>query len=349
MRMAIDFGRSCVGLGEKLVCFPDEVKALCEVFDFVDGCESELWPKVESDPFMPLPDHMRKSRDALLASLPKPGSSHGDVKTNGAQQALFDGVHTDEQDESGRIDNKPHVLRRSNGAQGAGPRQSSTGNNEVAEDPLRGEEVHQFSDEMMSLSERMFAFYGEAPGSLLVPSTNVLALIMKQFYAGFIYESYTQPDRRQELLEAVERFSELRLTKDFWIVQHFEDHEGNDWYRALFVDKVLSLKTRSTRGMRGWLKNSRPEKLEHALECVPSEFRCIVGKETQVYEYGAEKRNALLFESTEVALRMEAAFCLDRLFSRINKRCYDQSFPDIMQHMHKRVPASSEILRRLKS
>ena len=41
IRKAIDFSRSCVGLGAKLVCFSDKVKLLCDVFDFVDGYEVE--------------------------------------------------------------------------------------------------------------------------------------------------------------------------------------------------------------------------------------------------------------------------------------------------------------------
>ena len=50
---ALSFNRSCMVLGEELVCHENAVRGLCEIFDEVDGFAVHVWDHLGKNPFVP--------------------------------------------------------------------------------------------------------------------------------------------------------------------------------------------------------------------------------------------------------------------------------------------------------
>jgi hypothetical protein len=48
---AVEFNESSMALGEKLLCFPEKVASLVEIFNGVDGYECTVWDELQSNPF----------------------------------------------------------------------------------------------------------------------------------------------------------------------------------------------------------------------------------------------------------------------------------------------------------
>jgi len=78
--------------------------------------------------------------------------------------------------------------------------------------------------------------------------------------------------------------------------------------------------------------------VKDAKKCVPPKFRQFLAKETTIHLDGEKKIKAMLFESIDLALRMEAAFCLERLFGLKNKHWYDLKFQDLRKELFNRAP-----------
>jgi hypothetical protein len=358
LRMAIEFGRSCYDLGEQLECFPNKVKNLCVIFDRVDGYETAAWPKLESDPFIPMSAADRKQRDVVLAGLQRPGQSYGRMDSGTVSEpsqrhqsyGRMNSGAASESGQPGAIGLARRLLPVTAGQtmeREAGERKRET----VADNVLRGEEVLAFSDQLMASAQTMFTAELNAKEDVLV-STNILTIILKQCFAGLQYEALLQPDRREELLSAVDRFGVMKLDKDHWVVYRFADEGGEAWYQAEFVNKCLPLKGRSDRGWVYWHRHStsRPWTAVAAAECVPPRYRNIKLLQTEICTRENKKYKATLFGSIEDALSMEAAFWLEANFGTKEKHWYEQSFPElVLQLVNRMLPSGEEILRKLKS
>jgi hypothetical protein len=51
IKKAVEFNESSKALGEKLLCFPDKVALLVEIFNGVDGYECTVWDELRTNPF----------------------------------------------------------------------------------------------------------------------------------------------------------------------------------------------------------------------------------------------------------------------------------------------------------
>ena len=353
MKMSIKFARSCVDLGHELVCYPEKVKMLCEIFDGVDGCSAEVWPTLESDPFIPKPEHVQKFIASLLAEMRHPSSFYEGYNSDQAADYLANSASDSlRQDESGRnavsrheshtVETPLDVSARENPAQEE--KKSKEGDK-----TLRGEEVNKFSVEQLSKSLGLFSASIPTVESSLggMPTTNILALCAKQVCDGLLFEAAMQPEKREILLEAAERFGHIRLTRDHWVVRRFVDQDGKDWYQALFVDSLIPLRNKPYRESPRWARYLRPWVLEEATLCIPPHYRDFVSKQAEVYEADETKMKALLFESIEMALRMEAAFFLERHFWTARTHWYEQPFYDLIQQLSRRILPISQILPNL--
>ena len=345
IRKTIEFARSCSNLGEQLVCFPDKVRALCEIFDGVDDYSMETWRSLDSDPFTA--ENIRKRRELakLTAGMARPGRGYREQESSvietsppiAPKRAPADNTsgigrakHEDLPSEKSTV-RIAHVKEQASlntplasvklqtlaamDLPGSLPfecREDGVQEEKKSKDfevILRGTVVEKFPDELETKSQRLFApelRSGEHLKANEMPTTNILALCVRQFYSGLVYASYMQTDLRGELMKLVEKRSVLCLNKDHWNVHRFLDHDGKDWYRAVYKDSNLPLQSRGNKGLASWIKYDRPYTAKHAKECCPAQFRDIKILETEVYEDNGRKRKSVLFESIEVALRMEA-------------------------------------------
>lgn len=140
------------------------------------------------------------------------------------------------------------------------------------------------------------------------------------------------------------RFGVLRMTKDHWSVYSYVDDNGKEWYRACFVHSSLPLKPRTVEGMPKWFNDQRPQTLKESVQCVPPEFRHIKAKETITHDSDSTRSYSILFETIELALRMEAAFCLEHLFAIESKHWYEQSYTELMTQILARAPSPWEMM-----
>jgi len=372
IRMSLDFNKSCGDLGERLICFPDKVKGLCEIFDQIDGYSTGVWKDLPRNPFIPRPENEQKFIASLLSEMRHPGSFYDDYESAKGSGCLFDiGAQEATRRNSERVLGlfEPMVVVQDNvyGSTTDGPEtaivqvpldtaledslqeeKKSRDNDNI----LRGSEVLEYSDDLLAKSRSMFAPRlpaGEEGSMAGMPTTNLLSICAQQVFAGLLYEAHINPDpaRRELLLEVAEK-GKLGLTKYHWAVHRFQDQAGKDWYRAQFLEASLPMKNRSMKGMPKWVRHLRPYTVKHGMDCIPPHFRndlnvmeAIVGENN-----GDLKRRAILFDDVETALRMESAFFLERSFFSNKKHWYEQSFQDIMQHLiERRIPTNTRILQ----
>lgn len=351
MRMSIELSRSCADLGEQLECYPEKVKMLCAVFDGVDGHPTEVWPNLKSDPFIPRPEHEKIFVDSLLAEMRHPSSFYEGYNSEKAEDHPLDASEPHLQDDSRRSTNEQSesgivqpldVSIREDVAQEE--KESKEGDDCQA---LRGEVVDVFSEDLISKSIGIFAASVPTADASLneMPTTNVLALVVNQVYNGLIYEAAMQPSIREQLLSAAERFRSVQLKRsDHWNVRRFVDSEGKTWYQALSADSLIPMKIRPVRESPKWARYGRPWVLDQAKGCVPPQYRNFVYKQAEIYDVNNTEIKALLFENIEMALRMEAAFVLERYFFTTRRHWHDQPYHDLMQELSKRMLPTSEIL-----
>lgn len=352
VKMSIELARSCANLGEQLVCFPEKVKILCALFDGVDGHSTPVWPNLMSDPFIPKPEHEKKFMETLLAEMKHPSSFYEGYDSEKVGYNSLSENESRLQDDRGITATSVFDL---GAAQSVGMSSQESFGREAKESKsdddcqaLRGEVVDVFSEDLISTSVKLFSvtlFQGSPPLLDDMPTTNILALIVNQVYNGLVYEAAMQPSTREQLLSASERFKSIQLQrKDHWVVRRFVDSEGKNWYQALSDDDLIPMKTRPVRQSPKWARYGRPWVLEQAKGCVPPQFRDFEFLQAEIYDDDDAKIQALLFESIAMALRMEAAFVLDRHFFSTRRHWYDLPFHILMQELSKRILPTSEIL-----
>lgn len=287
IRGAIDFAKSCSDLGERLVCFPEKVRAICQLFDRVDGYPSAVWASLDSNPFTA--ENRRKHRELvrLTEGASRPGVSYQDST----------------RPESEGIPVKLSSLGSSHEIVQEG------GKSENSEGVLIGVELQTFPDEIKLKSQQLFApelLSDEDFDQNEMPTTNILSLCVRHLFSGLTCAALLQPDLRYELLNLLKKRRIVHFTDDFWRLHRFVDQDGKDWFRAIFIDANLPLKIRNTEGLAKWIKYERPYTMEDATTCCPPGFRDVHIFEAEIFEPDNVKRKAVLFESIEIALRMEA-------------------------------------------
>jgi len=136
------------------------------------------------------------------------------------------------------------------------------------------------------------------------PSTNILALI----HQTFVQEGLSEGSK------ANSRSSAISLNSKDWEVYSYTDSKGNVVYQARFVKKLipaLPLNGRGKNSLPRWMKRQmRPSSAPDERKCLPPQ---VARPKTSVISLGNNQR-VLMYESIELAVKMEAAFWLDRQF-----------------------------------
>ena len=91
---ALSFNRSCMSLGEELVCHENSVRGLCDIFDEVDGYTVDVWDDLGANPFVPT----NQSRERLLhpaSTVSSRASSRANSRANRRQLRREDMLEDD--------------------------------------------------------------------------------------------------------------------------------------------------------------------------------------------------------------------------------------------------------------
>lgn len=335
LEQAIAFNESSMGMGENLMCFPEKVAELCNLFDGCDGTTMTTWPSL-TDESLTLENlrkwiHERKTQpynqvhdskaaaDALLVvhgssksedasnSKPKPRTSSWqkrEKKTkreNGARESKDEGGTLVQANGSSEVETLPKQMES----------KRTTKKNRRKKANAEHHAIRTYDDETRNLSRRWFATdINEEEQVSKLPSTNILALLFQTF-KDLVVDDVTG---RSGSTTAQNDYL-ISLTPNNWEVQQFPQPDGTNLYQALFINTAIPDVPMAGRGknkLPKWIRKScrRPSTQSEALECVPPNIaspKCI------------ESGGTLLFESIQHALQMEAAFWLDQQFCHAGK------------------------------
>lgn len=328
---ALKFHFSSLELGEKLECFPEKVEELIAVFNGVDGYESEVWNSLKFNPFIGdnlernRKKHKRSKQNLSLHKLETEsnvlcdttsqtkvrGTSLSECRVASNQEAVHVVAASSHRDPSisdsnglnrGHGDERAKIKKQIDLAQ---PNYIPLVQTRELGEELNGfTRYTAFTTADLNVSERLFTST-LPPGHELnendLPSSNILAIVVLQV--------------RTETGSA-EVGDCMSIDGPDWEVYTITV-EGRTWYYAKFLSKDVAFVTRTSKTLSAWLKRTessraRPNTISAALTCVPPNFAGNVQHKVVVSTNGKQK--TLVFECLEMAVRMEAAFWLERQF-----------------------------------
>jgi hypothetical protein len=192
--------------------------------------------------------------------------------------------------------------------------------------------VDVFPKEVISAVSRLFTIKlepGESIGEMDLPSTNILCVVVKH-YCDFLLENSLVPEDKDEI--AFE--GQVSFTDRHWLIRAIRGPKGKEWYLAEFVGTAMPFLSIKKRGgkLAGWIcqGHTRPTNAKQAMACIPPNLVCIPCYATKIAFSECELGKAVFFESVEMALRMEAAFWLERQFGESSRHWYQQTLQEMM-------------------
>jgi len=321
---AVAFHFSATQLESKLECFPSKISELLDIFNMVDGYECSVWKELESNPFVA--GNLKQHRNGSVQVLVKPRFSEG--KRNGGRNGEKTGSEESSRKkkastpEGSRQDaavpnneKKDKKSRKKKVLESETSDQSAKG--EALDDFLKNSQFTKlaaFFEHERKLSQRLFAST-PAPGEELtendLPSSNIMAIVIDEVRSAIGDEKRSN--------------GAMSLDSSDWEV-FTTTIDASVWFIAFFIGTDLPYIQRTSK-VAAWLKQTdvtkvRPTASSAAASCVPPSFSPNVKSKLVVLEDGKE---VLVFESLELAVRMEAAFWLERQFLQGKRHWYQQT------------------------
>lgn len=322
---AVAFHFSATQLESKLECFPSKIAELMDIFNMVDGYECSVWKGLENNPFVS--ENLQRLRNNSVPVLVQPRYSEGKRNggRNGAKTGKKDSSHkkmasaseASSQDAAVPNDEKKGRKSRKKKESAAEAEANQSANAETLDGFLKNSQftkLSTFFEHERKLSQHLFAS-SPAPGEELtendLPSSNIMAIVVEEVRSAI----------------GDERTSNGRMTLDSldWEV-YTTSIDASVWFIAFFVGTDLPYIQRNSK-IAAWLKQTdvtkvRPTASSAAAGCVPPSFAPKVKSKLVVLKDGKE---VLVFESLELAVRMEAAFWLERQFLQGKRHWYQQT------------------------
>ena len=282
---AIKFHHDSMSMGEKLVCFPEKIRELCELFNGVDGHTLSPWESIAAEAL---------TTENLSNWRWERKSSTNEEHHRSLRKFPVTTNHQNAPQE---------VAKPSHHSVGAGPPQ-----NAPKKIRLERHAIHHFENQVITSSKMWFATVLNSGDDMpAFPSTNILALLFQLFDDNVESEDNASNSDKN---------FKIALDTDNWDVMCFKTKEDRSLYKARFVNASIPAVTIVGRGknkLPKWIKKSRqrPLTVEEAKECVPPNVDCpkIIDGE----------KDGLLFGSIEDALKMESAFWLNQQFCHAGK------------------------------
>jgi hypothetical protein len=358
---AIKFHEACGDLGENLVCYPEFVVKLLSIFDEIDGYPCAPWEGLFAslaDDYMEIPTkkHAKSMNAAPIANLGKsPNTGASGVDLSGANVGAVriaknanEGVALLTKSKKKKTKGKASAATKpKDTTQFAGSLQPSS---TPQKDATEGVYLTQFSKKARKLSASLFSWKSDHPDAVDqsdLPSTNVLSCLA-EYYSEEVRNAIMDTPLHAatvvppqwaifvEIAEATKTKDEpISLSPDQWRVFRVQGKNGMDWYSAAFVGSSVPLLPLQGRAeVKCWMKNEivKPTKSEDAMSCVPPN---VAGRLThwtaRLMNNEAKQETMILFPDLETAVRMAAAYWLERQFYDGRRHWYQLELDDMKQ------------------
>jgi Helicase conserved C-terminal domain len=352
---AIKFNATAMNMGEKLMCFPDQIKSLCEIFDGLDDhLPIRVWDTLHDESLtdsnlMAWRQEYKTSRKKHRHSTKKihddvdVETDHLSIEPNHSTKSSID--NKTKSPASGSDDNtRAKSSSKSNAANidRRALRKASTSKPGRDEGrcprSLHCQDFHAlrtFDDRIIQESNRWFATTLNGFEMPVFPSTNILALVFDAFGKFFLdsnikveLDAAPRSQKQNEFL--------VSLYSTNWdiisIKQDVDDLDGSiTLYKAHFINPSIPdipVFGRGKNKLPKWLKKGkgRPSKIDDAKACVPP----AINFPDEVVEV---EGHGLAFKSLYGAVQMESAFWLEKQFCYAGKTCTRHWYDHTMDQM----------------
>ncbi|KAG7349171.1 ATP-dependent RNA helicase HrpA [Nitzschia inconspicua] len=295
VNMAVLFHEDAMGMGESLVCFPEKIAQLCDLFDCVDGNSLSPWDTLMDEALTHenLETWRREAKSILSET-----RQHSTKTCETLGRSPCQGKQPET---SGRR----AILHQKNENTSDGIAVAPKKEPKLEQHPIR-----HFKKEVLDKSKDWFSTKLCAGESLpSFPSTNILALLFQLYRELILDDSIVQNGRRPVISLDSSHWDIIRLRKN---------ESGESWYSARFVHNeipFLPVVGRGKNKLPTWIKKQRgrPSEIEDAQKCVPPHV-----KSPSIYKIPGG--GGLMFETLEEALQMEAAFWLEQQYCHGTKK-----------------------------
>lgn len=309
---AVTFHFTASQLDSKLECFPWIVEQLLSVFQGVDGFDCPVWTELDSNPFVGKNlEHHRTSHVPILTKAKENKIKRNPEKNKKSNDPLpF--IVNGRNNEVGPANCKEVKKMRPDASELSTIKQTGASGLLLNTQFSR---ISSFKDNECKTDERLFASSPPAGEELTendLPSSNIMAIIIHEV---------------RSTLGSKCSSGAMSLNDVDWEIYR-TTLDGLIWFIAFFVATDIPYIQRNSKAS-AWLKQTdttkvRPTASSAALNCVPPVFASEVKFKLVVLDNAKE---LLVFESLDLAVRMEAAFWLERQFLQGKRHWYQQ--PDI--------------------
>lgn len=307
IQMAIEFHQSCVTMGETLVCFPEKVRTLCQLFTGLDGYDSS-------------PCEAIQERGVTLSNLTSWQSEKRKQTVGrrlvGSSKGSTSELRPDTMDKSSSRISTPAPPIQSSSPPVEGEVNTSKGKFLAKWRILRT-----FDKVTQEKARSLFATTFDGGQQLSpsdFPSTNILAIIFQEVAIAL--------SRANEKNKQIAEKGSVTLDTTNWEIVVHEHENSTLLYRAKFKNGLIPMTPLLGRGknkLPKWMKkDSRPKTVHDMKACVPP---TIPFPEPKVVHLSKD-RQALAFDTIDCALQMEAAFYLERQFAVAGKNTFRHWF-----------------------
>lgn len=311
------FDASCMDMGEPLMCFPEKIGKLINLFDRVDGASITPWETLEEEALTA--SNLKKWRYERRTTPQLEAPDRSDVVANEA--CSHDG-------------NLPDSAVVNDGSNHQAPQISEIESKEpliekrsiLKKTESKVLRLKRSIDEQQPLSAVLFAavIQGENDNASVVPTTT-LALVFQRYGEKTLGSSATNPSSE----ENQNRF-QLCMVAENWKVRMFKGRKSGDTlYKARFANDAIQFRRSLDRGKNNkklpqWIESGshRPSKFKDAIQCVPPSTANLTIVESP--------HEGLLCETVGEALQMEAAFWLER-------KCFNPEAAEGLTHWYEQT------------
>ncbi|GKY93331.1 hypothetical protein MPSEU_000300700 [Mayamaea pseudoterrestris] len=332
IQQAHDFHEATRDLGEELRCFPEKARQLCSLFNGVDGYEGEIWD-IDSNPFThdnyaKVSKPLRGYGSRVHTPVRMPSTSNTSTATTNKLRPLSTKearimptklyvhdaaamplVATTDMEPNGHAQGLAHKLTRTEKRKkkkdkvanvslkkNVNPAQSITAMKNVAQNVSPAKMHSLFASDLLQSPQ---------VSSSDPPSSNILAHIVRLY-------------RQSKMVPGQVADETTLVNPGDWLLYKVKVN-GATYYQAKFQSygiKYAKVSKDVAQVLPSWFSEKvsfmRPTAAADALSCLPFQFRDACDKSMKTVKI--EKKRALVFDSIEMAVRLEASFWLQRQF-----------------------------------
>ena len=248
LEQAVIFNESAMTMEETLVCFPEKIRELCELFDGVDGQNLSPWSTIDEESLTA--ENLKKWQWERKSSANE-GPRRQFPSTENKHTAMPSATKKNENTKS------PETPRKEQKSKG-----------------LERHGIRHFDNNLITASKKWFAVtLSEGEEMPAFPSTNILALIFQQ-YNELFYSDHGNGS------------FEVALNTSNWDISCYKGINDKAFYKARFLNESVPFTPVFGRGknkLPKWIKKSkqRPTTTADAKECVPPTVECPTIVESQ--------------------------------------------------------------------